>query len=302
MSKTQLDSAKKIKYDEFYTRLCNIHEELQYYQSQFKDKVVYCNCDNPEQSNFWEFFSIKFHEWGLKRLIATYKSSPYKYVKDSQGVEEILIGGDGDFRSSQCISVLKEADIIVTNPPFSLCREYITQLMRYKKKFLILAPMSCFGYKEIFPLFMNNSIRVGVRSLNRDTYFHVSDKHKLWLQENKKQGSAYDIIDNEVMARLATISWITNLSSDKKHKPITLTARYSEERYLKYDNYDGININRLNEIPCDYYGVMGVPITFLGKYCHEQFEIVGFRKGNDEKDLKIGNKYLFSRILIRRKT
>lgn len=300
MSKSQLDSAKKTKYDEFYTRMCDIHEELQHYQSQFKDKVVYCNCDNPNQSEFWEFFSIKFHEYGLKKLVATYKGSPYKYIKDYSGVKEIFTGGDGDFRSNECI--LQGADIIVTNPPFSLCREYIAQLMEYKKKFLILAPMSCFGYKEIFPLFANNSIWVGTRSLNKDIYFCISEEHKSWLLANKKQGSAYAVMDDEVMARFAMVSWVTNLNSDKKRKPITLTAKYNEKTYLKYDNYDAININRLNKIPCDYYGVMGVPITFLGKYCPEQFEIVGFRKGNDGKDLKIGNKDLFSRILIRRKT
>lgn len=296
---------KKIKYDEFYTRLSDIYEELQHYSTQFKDKVVYCNCDNPEISKFWEFFCIKFYEWELKKLIATYKVSKYKYetTDGSLGVEKILIGGDGDFRSAQCVNILQEADIIVTNPPFSLYREYIAQLMKYKKKFIIIANMNVIQYKNSFLLFKNNLMWLGIRNLNKDMYFHVTNQYKSWLQANKKQGSGWDIIDSELMARLASCCWVTNLEHNNKPKPMILSCKYfgSEEKYPKYDNYDGININKVNEIPCDFYGVMGVPITFLGKYCPEQFEIVGFRKGNDGKDLKYGNTYPFSRILIRRK-
>lgn len=295
MGKKSLEVAKKTKYDEFYTRLSDIHGELQHYPTQFRDKVVYCNCDNPEQSKFWEFFCIKFHEWGLKKLIATYKGGQYKYetVNGSLGIEKILIGGDGDFRSRQCISILKEADIIVTNPPFSLCREYIAQLMRYRKKFLILMPMTAIGYKEIFPLFRNNLIHLGVTPLNKTMYLTV----------NSSYSKIYTIIDGEPAVKFSSLCWGTNLEHNSRPKPMILSCKYfgNEEKYPKYNNYDGININKLSEIPCDFYGVMGVSITFLGKYCPEQFEIVGFRKGDDGKDLKYGNTYPFPRILIRRK-
>lgn len=262
---------------------------------QFKGKVVYCNCDNPELSKFWEFFCIKFHEYGIKKLVATYKGSQYKYetANGSLGVKKILIGGDGDFRSSQCISILQEADIIVTNPPFSLYREYIAQLMEYKKKFLILSPITVMSYKEIFPLFRNNLIHLGATPLNKTMYLTVDSSY------NK----ICTIIDEKPVAKFNSLCWVTNLEHNKKPKPINLQGQYfgNEEKYPKYNNYDGININRLSEIPCDYYGAMGVPITFLGKYCPEQFEIVGFRKGDDGKDLKYGSNYPFHRILIRRK-
>lgn len=301
---TNLHSAKKAKNDEFYTRKIDIEAELWHYAWQFKDKVVYCNCDDPVKSEFWKFFARVFDLWDLKKLIATYyepngDSFVYKIEAAPDGSGEVKqvmepLSGNSDFRSDGCVELLKEADIVVTNPPFSLFREYVSQLMEYGKKFLIIGNMNAVTYKEIFPLIRDNRLWLGQRGLNKDMYFDVPDERKEWLVSNKKEGSAYKIIDGVVMGRLASACWFTNLDHEKRHESLNLrgnTYNGHENLYPRYDNYDAINVGSVEGtrtkpgIPGDYDGVMGVPVTFLGKYCPEQFEIVVFRKDNGGKDL-----------------
>lgn len=305
---TNLHSAKRAKNDEFYTQKDDIEAELQHYAEHFRDKVVYCNCDDPESSEFWKFFVRVFNDWGLKKLIATHyepSEANFSYeleaVPDENGVVRMdakpiitPLPRNGDFRSAACIELLREADIVVTNPPFSLFREYVAQLVEYGKKFLIIGNMNAITYKDIFPLIKDNLVWLGCRSLSKDMYFAVPDERKKWLVENKKEGSAYKIVNGVVMGRLASACWFTNLDHPGRHEPLDLRGNEyfgHEELYPRYDNYDAINVDSVAGtttkpgIPGDYDGVMGVPITFLGKYCPEQFEIVAFRKGDDGKDL-----------------
>ena len=201
-----------------------------------------------------------------------------------RGVKKLK--GDGDFRSEECIEYLKEADVVVTNPPFSLFREYVAQLMEYGKKFLIIGNMNAITYKEIFPLIKDNKMWLGCRNLNKDMYFNVKSEYQKYLLENKKEGSAYKIINGVVMGRLASACWYTNLDHSKRHEELILYKHYygNEEDYPKYDNYDAINVDKVSDIPCDYFEDMGVPITYLDKHNPEQFEVVKFHKGNDEKE------------------
>jgi adenine-specific DNA modification methylase len=202
-----------------------------------------------------------------------------------RGVKKLK--GSGDFRSDECIEYLKQADIVVTNPPFSLFRDYVALLMEYEKQFLIIGNVNAITYKEIFPLIKDNKMWLGCRSLNKDMYFNVRSEYQKYLLENKKEGSAYKIINGVVMGRLASACWYTNLDHNKRHEELILYKRYygNEEDYPKYDNYDAINVDRVADIPCDYCEDMGVPITYLDKHNPEQFEVVKFRKGNDDKDL-----------------
>lgn len=265
-----LHSAKITKKDEFYTLLTDIEKELKHYKHYFKDKVIYCNCDNPEWSAFWEYFHLNFEELGLKKLISTHYSSSspvYKMEYTGGNDKDVRVGikipleGSGDFRNQECLNILEEADIVVSNPPFSLFREYVAVLTKYNKKFLIIGSKNAITYRDFFPLLKNNEVWVG--------YNNVS-KFKQSNGEMKKFGN---------------IGWFTNLDIQKRHEDLILVKNYSPEEYLKYDNYDAINIDKVAHIPVDYDGVMGVPITFLDKYNPEQFEIVSFRKGNDGKDL-----------------
>lgn len=262
---SNLHKAKKEKNDEFYTQLTDIENELKHYKSHFKNKIIFCNCDDPEQSNFWKYFYLNFHVLGLKKLISTHfdKEKP-TYKMEYTGKEDIVISqleGNGDFRSNECIELLKESDIVVTNPPFSLFREYVAQLMEYKKKFIIIGNKNAITYKEFFPLLKNNEVWIG--------YYNV--------KEFKKPDGTFQKFGN--------IGWFTNLDHNKRHEELILYKTYNEKEYPKYDNYDAINVDKVQDIPIDYDGVMGVPITFLDKYCPEQFEIVAFRKGEDGKDL-----------------
>ena len=202
-----------------------------------------------------------------------------------RGVKKLK--GDGDFRSAECVDYLRQADIMVTNPPFSLFREYVAQLIEYEKKFVIIGSQNAITYKEIFPLIKDNKLWLGCRGLNKDMYFNVKSEYQKYLLENKKEGSAYKIIDGVVMGRLASACWYTNLDHSKRHEELVLYKHYygNEQDYPKYDNYDAINVDKTSDIPCDYFEDMGVPITYIDKHNPEQFEIVKFRKGNDEKDL-----------------
>lgn len=289
---TNLHKANKAKKDEFYTQLSDIENELKHYKDHFKGKVVLCNCDDPRVSNFFTYFSLNFEKLGLKKLITTcYKSSDMElfstnsdvralcleYCGDKNGnsvpdVEEIGVRelkGDGDFRSKECIELLKEADIVVTNPPFSLFREYVAQLMEYDKKFIIVGHQNALGYKEIFPYIKNNRIWLGYGFKGGATHF-ISKYEDTAKSGNHKEG----------MIRVSGVVWFTNLEISKRNEELILYKKYTPEEYPKYENYDAINVDKTADIPMDYYGVMGVPITFLDKYCPEQFEILGLGIAN----------------------
>ncbi len=339
-----LHKAKKVKFNEYYTRLYDIEKELCHYNEHFRNKTVLCNCDDPYESNFFKYFAMNFNFLGLKKLICTcYDSSPvvgtqltlseefsgktipnlyrkaYKieitevkdynndgaidledvgYLLKSNNGSVSLLKGDGDFRSEECIELLKQADIVVTNPPFSLFREYVAQLVKFKKKFIIIGNLSKIGYKNIFPLFAQNYLWLGYNWGSQSFEVPMSfNERKTYIENGKK------------FAKLGNICWFTNIQTEKRKKVLELYKKYNPQDYPKYDNYDAINVNNLTDIPCDYDGVMGVPITFLDKYNPEQFEIVAFRKGNDGKDLVysislnngVEHKAPFYRILIRRR-
>ena len=350
---TNLHRAKENANDEFYTQLSDIENELKHYRSQFKDKVIFCNCDDPYESNFFKYFAMNFNFLGLKKLIATcYKSSTianteldtrdifnfeifdkqeknhsYKVeitsVEDINGdgavdlddVEAMLhtsgivqkLKGDGDFRSEECIELLKEADIVVTNPPFSLFREYVATLIKYKKQFIIIGNQNNVSTKETFNLIRQNKIWLGYHC--GDMSFKVPSYYpemttRYWVDETGQKWRS-----------LGNICWFTNIDIIKRHEEIILYKKYNPEEYPKYENYDAINVNKVADIPMDYEGVMGVPITFLDKYNPDQFEIIGHTHSADtseevEKlrlDSKkrhrgiIAGKQLYERILIRKK-
>ena len=316
-----LQASKADKRDEFYTQLPTIENELRHYRKHFKGKTVLCNCDDPFESKFFEYFVKKFNSLGLKKLIATcYVTSPimgqqlslldveptaqpgtpYKavvtkvYDKTGDGyvdmfdVKELFLSGenqltelagDGDYRSPECLELLKEADIVVTNPPFSQFRDYVATLMEYEKKFLIIGNQNAITYKEIFPLLKDNKVWLGYHSGH--TLFAVPESYEipehLKGSDNARiRGAGYKIDENGRLWRdLGNICWYTNLDHKKRHEPIDLYKRYDPDVYPKYDNYDAIEVSKVANIPCDYDGVMGVPITFLDKYSPEQFEIVG---------------------------
>ena len=294
MANANLTNAKKAKNDEFYTQLSDIEKEMRHYKSFFKDKIVYCNCDDARESNFFKYFSLNFEHLGLKKLITTgYKAdgrgvvliyegdkNGNRTVEDSEIVTKEL-EGNGDFRSEECIEFLKEADVVITNPPFSLFREYVAQLMEYGKKFLIIGNMNAITYKEIFPYIKNNELWLGCRTLGSDFFFNVPEDYKDELMATKTQGGGWKIIDGEVMGRVASACWFTNIPHKKRNEELDLYRKYNENDYPKYDNYDAIEVSKVADIPMDYEGVMGVPITFLDKYCPSQFEILGITENAD---------------------
>ena len=263
MSKNNnLHAAKTAKNDEFYTTFCSINEEINTnehgYRPFFKDQVVYCNCDDPEESNFWKFFKAVFKAYGIKKLISTHYtqdgSSSYKLEYDGERVVKTELEGNGDFRSPECVELLKESDIVVTNPPFSLFRDFIGLLMEYNKKFAIIGNMNAITYKEVFPLIKENKIWLGY------------SQPKIFIQPDGSE------------KKFGNILWYTNLDIPKRHEPMLLGWKFEKGLemgiYQKYDNYDAYNVDKVCQIPRDYDGVLGVPITFLDKYCPEQFEIL----------------------------
>ena len=304
MAKRNLDTAKTAKKDEFYTQLTDIERELQHYWPHFRDKVVLCNCDDPYESNFFKYFALRFNQLGLKKLICTcYNGSPvqgnelmidfgdfsnepkkiaYKVeiteVKDLNGDGAVdlsdvqyLLKNDknvcsvlktGDFRDPECIELLKQADIVVTNPPFSLFREYIGQLMKFEKKFLIVGHQNAITYKEVFPLIKDNKVWLGYGFKGGAAHFYSPYEDIATAGDHKKD-----------MIRVSGVNWFTNLEIPKRNEDLDLVCRYSSDEYPTYDNYDAIEVSRTSDIPCDYSGIMGVPITFLDKYNPEQFEI-----------------------------
>lgn len=304
-----LQKAKNEKRDEFYTQLEDIEAELGYYTEQFKDKIVYCNCDDPAWSNFWKYFDTNFDVLGLKGLIATYyvtEGVTYKLeaMRDEVTGERlppvrIELASNGDFRSQECIDILDACDIVVTNPPFSLFREYVRLLFDHGKKFLIIGNVNAITYRDFFPLLKDNKVWLGPSITSGDRKFNVPDDYPL-----KAAGCGIDE-DGRRFIRVKGVRWFTNLDHGKRHEALSLSKSYSQGEYFKYANRDAINVDKVKDIPSDYFGVMGVPITFLDKYRPEQFEIVSFRKGDDGKDLvymKDGQKVQpYIRILVRRR-
>lgn len=314
-----LTSAKNAKKDEFYTQLTDIEKEMRYYRKHFKDKTVFCNCDDPYESNFFKYFVLNFNRLGLRKLIATcYTGSPianrqlsifdilgeteeptgkpYKavvtkvYDKTGDGGIDMLdvselfksgenelteLEGDGDFRSNECLELLKEADIIVTNPPFSLFREYLGVLVKYKKSFIIIGNVNAVKYKEVFPLFMNNELWLGASIHSGDRAFFVPDDYPL-----DAASCGVDPESGRKYIRVKGVRWFTNLDIKQRHEEMILVRRYSPLAYPSYDNYNAIEVSKTVDIPCDYPNIMGVPLTFLDKYCPEQFEIIWEGSGN----------------------
>ena len=324
----QLGKAKRAKEDEFYTRLEDIERELSHYKAHFKGKTVLCNCDDPRVSNFFHFFAFQFEALGLKRLITTcYKNQNPDlfsshdcekavyliYDGDKNGnripdPEEIGIHplkGDGDFRSKECVELLKQADIVVTNPPFSLFREYVSQLVSFDKKFLIIGNKNAIHYKEIFALIQENKMWAGVRAFAGGMWFR-----------SDYEGRTEKVVGGEKIINVPSI-WFTNLDHNKRHEEMILYKRYTPEAYPTYENFAAIDVGKVTDIPCDWDGLMGVPDTFLDKYNPDQFEIVGLGCGDLAKQIGVGknhrgrtdvafvangqHKCPYSRIIIRRK-
>lgn len=285
-NKEKLQKAKKIKNDEFYTQREDIEKELKNYREHFKNKIVFLNCDDPTWSQFWFYFSENFNFLGLKKLISThftngYEETAYALVLTEYKQEPIKINlkGNGDFRSEECIEFLKESDIVVTNPPFSLFREYVSQLIEYNKQFLIIGNLNAVGYKDMFSLIKHN---------------------KVWLGTSEPKN--FRIIDGS-FKKFGNINWYTNLKHYKRNEEIILVEKYygNEEMYPKYDTYNAININKTNQIPKDYYGLMGVPLTFIQKYNPNQFEIIDIYRGESSSiSLRINDKKTYVRILIQK--
>lgn len=329
MANINLSNAKRAKNDEFYTQYIDIQKEveayLEYDINTFKNKVVYCNCDDPFESNFFRYFVLNFNKLGLKQLITTsYKPSSVantqlelfgndktitklkgrpkitankfvlnevhdidgdgefnlkdisKKLKENKNNEWAPLEGDGDFRSSECVDLLKKSDIVATNPPFSLFREYIKQLFEYNKKFIIIGNMNAITYKEVFPLIKENKMWIGVTNFNTGMYFKVPD--------NFVYSASYKFDrerNGEKVNRVPGVCWFTNLDHGRRHQPIPLMSESDVIKFVtkkpfdKYDNYDAIEVSLVKNIPNDYSGVMGVPISFLDKHNPDQFEILG---------------------------
>ena len=299
-SNISLHKAKDIKNDEFYTHFDDIQTELNFYKDQLKGKVIYCNCDDPAESAFTDFFKLNFDYLGIKKLICTryQKSNLFTYAdpvrrsgyrleitaknKNDKKPVKINLKGDGDFRSPECIEFLKEADIVITNPPFSLFREYIDQLIKYDKKFLIIGNDNCRTYKEIFKIIKENKIWSGYTKV-------------------KEFGQP-----DGTFKKFGNVGWYTNLEVAKRNEGIFLYKEYNQQEYIKYDNYDAIEVSRIKDIPKDYKGAMGVSVSFIDKYNPEQFEILGidrYIKGNKtpNKRFMINGRELFARIIIKNK-
>lgn len=310
-NKNLKDSVRQ-KQDEFYTQLSLIENELKHYKTFFCGKVVFCNCDDPFESNFFKYFAMNFNSLGLKKLIATcYATSPIVYTQLNLFGEEVIVGqepakrkpykieitevtdencdgrvdladveyllrnhknaltllqGDGDFRSAECVELLKQSDVVVTNPPFSLFREYVAQLLEFEKRFIIIGNMNAVAYKEFFPILKNNEVWLGYNSGH--FWFKVPDNYD-------EKETDFKIDENgQKWRRMGNICWFTNIDIDKRHEVMPLFRNYCPEKYQCFDNYDVININKVADIPCDYSGVMGVPITFMSQYNPDQFEII----------------------------
>ena len=300
---SNLHQAKKAKCDEFYTQYADIESELKHYTPQFEGKTVYCNCDNPDCSNFTKYFKDNFDALKLKRLISTgYDAQVHGKALDYDGQGKTTeLQGNGDFRSEECVELLKQADIVVTNPPFSLFREYVAQLVQYGKKFLIIGAKNAITYKEIFPLFMNGKLWIGKKPMGGSLWFTTP---KDFMNNHTKN------IDGVKLSEVPAV-WFTNMETNKQNYPKCLIKSYNPTDYPQYDNYNAINVDKVKDIPYDYEGVCGVPITILNDLCSDgllhfevplkkkrTYRIIRFRHGNDNKDLSVNGKTPYFRILI----
>ena len=315
-----LNQAKQGKKDEFYTQLPDIENELRHYRSHFKGKVVYCNCDDPRVSNFFRYFSQNFEHLGLKKLITTcyrnqnpdlfsrhdveravmlefdgFRDDEHMPRPEDIGIKELE--GDGDFRSQECIDILRQADIVVTNPPFSLFREYVAQLVKHDKKFIIIGPWSAVIYTEIFPLIKDNRFWLGYGFAAGNAFFAVPAVADY-------AAGVYD--HNTGLVKFRNITWFTNLDHKKRHVDLLLYRPYTPEEHPKYDNYVAIEVSKIKNIPMDYDGVMGVPVTFLDSYNPDQFEIVGSNRGVNQdpngvygRGSHLNGKETYKRLFIR---
>ena len=311
-----LHAANRAKYDEFYTQLSDIENELKHYRKHFRGKVIYCNCDDPIISNFFIYFRYNFEKLGLKRLITTCYKNPNPDLfsehneKNAVGIEYHGTGPcvfpleeGGDFRSKECIELLEQADIVVTNPPFSLFREYIAQLIKYDKKFLVIGNQNAISYKEIFPLIKSGKVWLG--RADKAMLFDVTEDYAQILRDTREEGSAYIQVGDTVKVKLGYARWFTNLDHKKRHEDLILYKKYSPEEYPKYDNYDAIEVNKVVDIPEDFAGLMGVPISFLDKHNPDQFEIIGMDRPlmteltGRQSRFKINSKEKYARIIIR---
>ena len=322
---TNLHNARTAKNDEFYTQLTDIEKEMKYYKDFFRGKTVYCNCDDARESNFFKYFSMNFEHLGLKKLICTgYKENGKGvilcYEGDANGNrkvddEEIVVTeleGSGDFRSEECINYLKQADVVVTNPPFSLFREYVKQLMDYGKKFIIIGNLNAITYKEVFPLIKNNELWLGATYFNGGAAYFVGDKDLFDPEKISNAKHAY-IKDGKLYWRVNGVRWFSNVDHKKRHEMLDLYRKYNPTDYPNYDNYKAIECGKCSEIPMDYDGVIGVPISLFDKYCPEQFEVLGITENADylkplqiEGCAKYDRPYIngkrgYSRLLIKRK-
>ncbi len=326
---TSLGKARNNKEDEFYTQISDIEKELSHYKNHFKGKTILCNCDDPRVSNFFKYFALNFNEFGLKKIITTcyknqdvdlftqndcekavyieYEGNPNDPTStDFSTIQVKELKGDGDFRSAECTELLKQADIVVTNPPFSLFREYVAQLMEYDKKFIIIGNQNAITYKEIFRLLKENKIWIGYKfgdmSFKVPKYYEPR-KTRYWEDETGQKWRS-----------MGNVCWYTNLDIAKRHEDLVLYKIYSPEEFPNYDNYDAINVDKVSDIPLDYDGVMGVPITFLDKYNPDLFEIIWTTDRGGDGMLEnyklpykrydapvVQGKGLYKRILIKRK-
>lgn len=316
---SNLHKAMNAKNDEFYTMIDTVEKELVHYKKHLKDKIVLCNCDDPKSSAFWKYLHLKFSELGLKKLVSTYYNENGFAFKteytggDDEDIEKgvkTALKGNGDFRSEECLNSLDKCDIVITNPPFSLFRDFVDVLMRYKKKFLILGNLNAVAYKQIFPFIKNNLLWLGVSINSGGANFYIPEGYPVTTKNWGKDETG------KIFVKLGTIRWFTNLNHNfRLNSNLVLHEHYTTEKYPKYDNYNAINVNKVVEIPFDYDGVMGVPITFIDKYNPKQFEILGVAATWDKSDevqsirlpykgslnASVNGKQLYKRILIRKK-
>lgn len=324
-----LRKADGAKNDEFYTQISDIERELNHYKNHFKGKTILCNCDDPRVSNFFKYFALNFNEFGLKKIITTcyknqdvdlftqndcekavyieYEGNPSDPTStDFSTIQVKNLKGDGDFRSAECVELLKQADIVVTNPPFSLFREYVAQLMEYQKEFIIIGNVNALSYKEIFPYVKENKIWLGYSIHSGDREFGVPEGYPLTAV-----GSRTDEKGNKFI-RVKGVRWFTNIDYKERHEDLVLYKTYSPEEFPKFDNYDAINVDKTSDIPMNYDGLMGVPITFFDKYNPDQFEVIdgiGRYSILHNEETKAAGKYLsmvggkakYFRIIIKRK-
>jgi hypothetical protein len=306
MGKNQqvMTAARKNKNDEFYTLFHDIENECNHYKEFFRNKIVYCNCDN-DSSNFFNYFVNNFNELNLKYLYATSYNDTCSILYSYNGKNNIIgkvLNGNGSFNSDECIEILKKSDVVVTNPPFSMFRDYIKLMMEYDKKFIVIGNINAIKYKEIFPYIIENKLWFGY-TFNTPMIFKTPYKNEIETNRKCVLSKGYN---PDYYIKVNSICWYTNVETDRCNKYLELTKQYSSEEYDKFDNFDAININNVKDIPYDYDGIMGVPITFLNKHNPNQFELIGVANhGKDNKyDLfppKVNGKDIYTRILIKRK-